>query len=71
MEFTFNIIQIVLAAVLMTLILVQGKGAGLSEVFGGSGNVYAARRGAEATIFWVTVVVAVLFFGFTFARLFI
>lgn len=57
------IVQIVLAVVLMGLILIQSKGAGLSGVFGGEGNIYSTRRGAERMIFIATVVVAVLFFG--------
>lgn len=55
--------QIVLSVVLIALILVQSKGTGLSSVFGGEGNVYRTKRGAEKIIFIVTIVVAVLFFG--------
>lgn len=57
------IAQIVLAVVLMGLILIQSKGSGLSGVFGGEGNVYSTRRGAEKVIFSATIVVAILFFG--------
>ncbi len=57
------IVQIALSVLLVTLILVQSKGAGLSTVFGGEGNVYSTRRGAERVIFIATIVVAVLFFG--------
>lgn len=57
------LVQIVLAVVLMILILIQSKGAGLSGVFGGEGNVYQTRRGAERIIFITTIVVAILFFG--------
>lgn len=55
--------QIVLSVVLIALIMVQSKGTGLSSVFGGEGNVYRTKRGAEKIIFIVTIVVAVLFFG--------
>lgn len=57
------IAQIVLAVILMGLILIQSKGAGLSGVFGGEGNVYSTRRGAERIVFIATIVVAVMFFG--------
>ncbi len=55
------IAQIISAAVLLVLILIQGKGAGLSGVFGGEGNIYRTKRGAERVIFVLTIVVAVMF----------
>lgn len=57
------IAQIVLAAILVGFILIQSKGAGLSGVFGGEGNIYSTKRGAERIIFIATIVVAILFFG--------
>lgn len=57
------IIQIVVSVLLVGLILVQSKGAGLSTVFGGEGNVYSTRRGAERIVFIATIVIAILFFG--------
>jgi protein translocase SecG subunit len=57
------IVQIILAVLLLGLILIQSKGAGLSGVFGGEGNVYSTRRGAERVIFIATIVIAGLFFG--------
>ncbi len=59
---TIPIVQVVLAVVLIGLILIQAKGAGLSGVFGGEGNIYRTKRGAEKTIFMATIVLAVLFF---------
>lgn len=55
--------QIVLSVFLIVLILIQSKGVGLGGVFGGDGNIYRTKRGAERVIFIVTIVVAVLFFG--------
>lgn len=60
------VVQIVLAVLLMILILIQSKGVGLGGVFGGEGNVYRTKRGAERVIFLATIVVAVLFFGVAF-----
>lgn len=57
------IVEIVLSVALIGLILLQSKGAGLSGVFGGEGNVYSTKRGAEKIIFMGTIVVAILFFG--------
>lgn len=60
------IAQIALSVFLIILILLQSKGVGLGGVFGGEGNVYRTKRGAERVIFITTIVVAVLFFGVAF-----
>jgi len=57
-----NYLQIILAITLTTAILMQAKGAGLSGVFGGAGNVYRSKRGAERTLFIFTIINAVIFF---------
>ncbi len=59
-------VQIGLSIVLILLILMQSKGSGLSGVFGGEGNVYRTKRGAEKIIFVATIVVVILFFGVAF-----
>lgn len=64
------IAQIVLSILLIGMILLQSKGSGLSGVFGGEGNVYRTKRGAERVIFIATIVVAILFFGVALVNLF-
>ncbi len=59
-------IQIGLSVILILLILIQSKGSGLSGVFGGEGNVYRTKRGAEKIIFVSTIIVVILFFGVAF-----
>ncbi len=66
-----NIIQFVLSAVLVIVILLQQKGTGLSGVFGGGGNVYSTKRGIDKILFYTTIVVSILFFGLSLARIFI
>lgn len=61
MEKIINIIQIVLAVLLTASILLQHRGTGLGGAFGGEGNVYRTRRGAEKTLFIGTIVLAALF----------
>ncbi|MBI5467252.1 MAG: preprotein translocase subunit SecG [Candidatus Kerfeldbacteria bacterium] len=63
MQRAIPVAQIVLSVLLIVLILIQSKGVGLGGVFGGDGNIYRTKRGAERIIFIVTIVVAVLFFG--------
>ncbi len=45
----------------MILILLQQRGSSLGSAFGGSGEFYSARRGAEKKIFWATVVLGTAF----------
>ena len=56
-----NIIQIVIAVVLIIVILVQNKGAGLGAAFGGEGNIYRTKRGLEKSLHISTIVLSVLF----------
>ena len=65
-----NIIEIVLAVLLTITILIQQRGVGLGAAFGGEGNVYRKKRGAEKMIFYFTVVLSVCFLGLAFANLF-
>ena len=51
MDKILNIVQIILACLLMTVILLQHRGTALGGAFGGEGNVYRTRRGAEKFLF--------------------
>lgn len=54
--------QIVISIILIILILVQDRTSGLSGVFGGAGATpYQTRRGLEKSIYWATIVAAVVF----------
>lgn len=66
-----SITEITTAALLTLTILLQAKGAGLGAVFGGEGNVYRTKRGAERVLFVSTIVLGVLFAGAAFATLII
>ena len=57
-------IQIVLAIVLASAILLQRTGASIGGAFGGSDNfssAYHTRRGFEKTLFIITIIIAILF----------
>ncbi len=57
-----TIAQIVVSLILIALILLQERSAGLGGVFGGAGGTpYQTRRGVEKAIFWGTIGAAVLF----------
>ena len=61
MKDILNIVQLVVAVMLIIAILLQNKGAGLGGVFGGDGNTYSTKRGFEKNLHIVTIVLAVLF----------
>ena len=65
----YNIIQFILAALLVTVILLQQKGTGLSGVFGGSSNIYSTKRGVDRILHLSTIVIAVIFFSLSLIRL--
>lgn len=64
---SLQIIQIVVAVLLTVSILLQNRGAGLSGIFGGSGNVYRTKRGLEKKLFISTIVLGVIFFAVSLA----
>lgn len=59
-----GVIEIILAVVLTVLVLLQTKGGGLGSFMGGgdSGGAFRTRRGVEATLHRVTIVISILFF---------
>ena len=58
---TFNYITIGSVLLLTLLILVQTRGASLGAGLGSSGEMHTVRRGADKTIFQMTIVVAIIF----------
>ncbi|MBI4591864.1 preprotein translocase subunit SecG [Candidatus Uhrbacteria bacterium] len=63
LETILNTSQMILAVLLASCILLQARGTGLGAAFGGGGNVYRTKRGAEKKIFQLTIVFSILFFG--------
>jgi len=57
----YIILQILISILLIALILVQARGAGLGEAWGGSSEFFVSRRGMEKIIFLATVILAILF----------
>jgi preprotein translocase subunit SecG len=59
-----DIALIITSIALVASIILQSKGAGLGGLTGNdAGGVFTARRGIEKTLFWVTIIFAVLFFA--------
>ena len=63
MEDIFQYITLGSAVLMTVLILMQTRGASLGAGFGGSGELFTARRGVDKTMHQVTIILAVLFIG--------
>ena len=63
MQKIIDIVQIVLAVLLVASILLQQRGTSLGGAFGGDSSIYRSRRGAEKFLFISSIVIAVLFVG--------
>jgi preprotein translocase subunit SecG len=61
MHSIFNYITVGSAVLMTILILMQTRGASLGAGFGGSAEINTVRRGADKTIFQMTIIVAVVF----------
>jgi preprotein translocase subunit SecG len=59
----FQIITIGSAALMTLMILLQTRGASLGAGFGGSGELFTARRGVDKTMHQITIILAILFIG--------
>jgi len=61
-----SIIEIILAIVLTALVLMQTKGSDLGGFLGGGGGdssgTFRTRRGVEATMHRLSIIVSILFF---------
>jgi preprotein translocase subunit SecG len=61
-----DIALIITSIALIASVILQSKGIGLGGLSGtDTGGVFTARRGIEKTLFWITIVLAVLFFVLT------
>ncbi len=64
-----SVIQVVLAVLLTSAILLQSRGTGLGAGFGGEGNVYRTKRGIEKRLQTATIALSILFLGTSLANL--
>ena len=55
--------DIVIMVALIIVVSLQNKSSGLSNVFGGAGNIVQTRRGFEKWLFYATIVLGILFVG--------
>lgn len=56
-----NIVQIIVSITVIAILLIQMKGEGLSGIFGGDSPVSHQRRGLEASLYNITIVLVTIF----------
>ena len=54
-------LQIAVSVILIVLIALQQRGVALGAGFGGGGEVYSAKRGAQKKIYYATIALATIF----------
>ena len=58
-----NYTQIISSVIMVIFILLQNRGTGLSEVFGGGSESFYTRRGFDKVLFAGTITLAIIFVG--------
>ncbi|PIQ77033.1 preprotein translocase subunit SecG [Candidatus Peregrinibacteria bacterium CG11_big_fil_rev_8_21_14_0_20_46_8] len=71
MQLYLFIAQIIVSVLLITVILAQDKGVGLSSTFGGGGEFYRSKHSADRLLFNATIVLSALFIGIAIAFIFV
>jgi preprotein translocase subunit SecG len=56
-----NLAQIVVSVALILVIVLQARGSGFGGALGGSTTFFRTRRGAEKTLFQLTIILVVIF----------
>jgi protein translocase SecG subunit len=66
----FRFLNILVMLLLIIVISLQNKSSGLSNVFGGGGNIVQTRRGFEKWLFYATIVLGIIFMAINISFLF-
>ena len=53
--------QIAVSVILIALIVIQQRGAALGAGFGGGGEIYSTKRGAQKKMHYATIAIATVF----------
>ena len=57
------LVSFIAMLIMILLILIQTRGATLGAGLGSSGEINTVRRGSDRTIFWLTIIMALVFVG--------
>ncbi|KKQ24642.1 MAG: Preprotein translocase, SecG subunit [Candidatus Roizmanbacteria bacterium GW2011_GWC2_37_13] len=64
------VLNIILSAMIVVFILIQGRGAGLGSAWGGGGERFQTRRGIEKVVLMITTISIFVFFVVSLVNLF-
>ncbi len=64
-------VDILVMIVLIIVVALQNKSSGLSNVFGGAGNIVATRRGFEKWLFYATIILGTTFVAINIGLIFV
>ena len=53
--------QLAVSVILIVLIVIQQRGAALGSGFGGGGEIYSTKRGAQKKIYYATIATVTIF----------
>ncbi len=56
-----QIIHLVISVLLIAIVLLQQRGSGLGDAFGGDSSVFTSRRGVEKVLYYLTIVFGISF----------
>jgi len=56
-----NILEIIVAVLLIAVILLQMQGQGLSSSFGGGGEFYRSKQSLDKLLIFATIILSTLF----------
>ena len=71
MQIAITVLQLVSSVLLIIVVLMQQKGAGLGSAFGGGDAVFTTRRGPEKFVFNATIVLSIILLVSSLAAIFI
>ncbi len=71
MKVFLQIVNIIFGIILVVLILIQGRGAGLGSAWGGGSELFQTRRGLEKLTMTLTVIFIIGFFIVSLINLFL
>ena len=63
MRLALTTLEVLSGSLMIAAILLQQRGSGLGSAFGGGGQLYAVRRGAEKVLFTATIIFTIIFFA--------
>lgn len=63
-----DILLLIIAVLLITVVLLQNRGAGLGAAFGGQGGIAQTRRGGEKVLHILTIILSIAFLLTAFAN---